>query len=461
MQGSVPTLTEFDPRIIPFQWTVIQDVRSNFDYEGGPHELLLSGSVGSAKSLLMAHLLLTHCLMYPNAKGLIGRKAMPDLRASIFQMVLDHLDGSLEHGVHYKAMTSSPKIVFANGSTIIGRSWSDKRYKKFRSLEVTAAAVEELTENNEEQSEAYKELSMRVGRSQHVPERWIVSATNPDSPSHWAYKYFIESKHERRHVYYSKTHENPFLPKSYVEHLEKSLDAKMAKRMLFGEWIEIAKESIYYAYQEERNFVALPWKIRADLPIVLSFDFNIGHGKPMSALALQQTGTQIHAFREFIIEGADTNDMMDEIIGSGILDKTTKVIICGDASGKAKDTRSKRSDYDIILNKLKHHFAIENRRVFIDYQVPLSNPAIRRRHNMVNAACRNGLGEVNLFVHFPCKGLNDGLKYTKLREGSDIIEDDSYKYQHVTTALGYAIVRLLGSQSETRETNMWGTQWKF
>jgi hypothetical protein len=166
-------------------------------------------------------------------------------------------------------------------------------------------------------------------------------------------------------------------------------------------------------------------------------------------------------FREFIIEGADTNDMMDEIIGSGILDKTGSVIICGDASGKAKDTRSKRSDYDIILNKLKHHFAIENRRVHIDYQVPLGNPAVRRRHNLVNALCRNGMGETHLFVHFPCKGLNEGLKYTKLRDGSDIIEDDSYKFQHVTTALGYALVRLAEPRGEQREAQMWGKEWKF
>jgi hypothetical protein len=57
--------------------------------------------------------------------------------------------------------------------------------------------------------------------------------------------------------------------------------------------------------------------------------------------------------------------------------------------------------------------------------------------------------------------LNEGLKYTKLRDGSDIIEDDSYKFQHVTTALGYALVRLAEPRGEQREAQMWGKEWKF
>jgi hypothetical protein len=35
--------------------------------------------------------------------------------------------------------------------------------------------------------------------------------------------------------------------------------------------------------------------------------------------------------------------------------------------------------------------------------------------------------------------LDEGMRLTKLRPGSQYIEDDSKRYQHITTALGYAV----------------------
>lgn len=214
-KSSTPSFSEFQP-VIPYQREVIRLVKS-FDYSQGILEILLSGSVGSAKSIIAAHLAVMHCLTYPRARLMLGRKALPDLKDTIFQKILEHLEGTvmangkpLKEGVHYKPIHNIAMIKFINGSQIISRSWSDNKFKKLRSLELSAAIFEELTENEIEHKPAYTETTMRVGRLPHVKENWIINCTNPDAPGHWVYEHFIAKKDPTRKVFYSVTKDNPF-----------------------------------------------------------------------------------------------------------------------------------------------------------------------------------------------------------------------------------------------------------
>src|SRR4051812_6048701 len=106
LNSSTPTFSEFDPTEIPFQDQVIDDVFHNFDYSLGTHEVLLSGSVGSAKSILMAHIGIRLCLEFPRAQVLLGRQALTDLKDTIYKKVQDHMEGTLEIGSDYKPQTN-------------------------------------------------------------------------------------------------------------------------------------------------------------------------------------------------------------------------------------------------------------------------------------------------------------------------------------------------------------------
>lgn len=439
LKNSTPSFHEFDPQIIKFQAKVINDIFRRFDYSKGAHEVLLSGSVGSAKSILMAHIILRLAMVYPHANIMIGRRALPDLKETLYRKILEHMEGSFLPDVHYHAVDSTAHIDFSNRSNILSRSWADKRYFKLRSLELTAAFFEELTENEEE--DAYVETTMRVGRTPHVPIKVIVSATNPGPPSHWAYKRFIEpnsggAKHPTRHVYYSRTEENPFLPVEYIESLKANLDPKMARRMLYGEWIEIAGEVIYYAYNSDINYRRRKYEIVKDLPIHIMFDFNIGDGKPMSCAVGQyyRSSDDWHIFDEVVIEGARTSQILEELDAKGYLKPEIRININGDAAGKNRDTRNSKSDYDIIFHELS------KRGVNYEYRVPASNPALRSRHNTVNAYCCNDLGRSRLFIYEKAETAHKGFRLTKLKKGTSYIEDDSKHYQHITTAIGYGIM---------------------
>lgn len=433
---STPTLAEFDPRHIPMQERVIHDIE-NFDYSLGTHEVLLSGSVGSAKSIVLANIVVRHCLENTRARVLIGRRALPDLKATLYTKILEHMESVPKQ--YYDHQDSTAHIDFSNKSEIVARSWADKRYSKIRSLELSLAAIEELSENYDDDEQGYIETTMRVGRLPHIQRPLVISASNPDEPDHWVYKRFIEpnlggNKHPTRHVYFSRTEDNKFLPRSYIEGLKKNLDPMMALRMLEGLWISIRGEVVYYGYDRNVQFKERRYEINKAHPIILAWDFNIGDGKPMSMACMQYIDDTFHIFDEVIIQGSRTADTIEELEGKGLLSKDCKYIVCGDASGKHRDTRSSHSDYDIIRKELS------NRGLSFAYHVPLANPPVRTRHNRVNAYCKNMNGDVRIFIYQDAKTCDEALRLTKLKSGASYIEDDSKAYQHVGTAIGYAIM---------------------
>lgn len=462
--GSTPSFSDFNPLAVPYQARVLDDMEFLFDYSLGVHEILLSGSVGSAKSILMAHCGIRHCLSAPRARLCIARQAMPDLRDTIFTKILEHLEGTVKsdgslfkEGKDFGFSTTHCTVWFANRSEISAQSWADKKFKKLGSLEFSAAVVEELTENDGDYWQAIPYLRTRVGRLPHIKKSWIMYGTNPDSPSHPAYEYFeigrrqqgeVKGLNKTRHVYFSSTRDNPFLPAWYINQLESDLDPKLVRRLVYGEWIEIKTDVIYHAYGPH-NFRDETYEVDPFKDIYLNFDFNIGEGKPMSACLsqvekLKDGDLRFHFFNEAVVEGADTEDLLEDMAARGLLDYPSRYVINGDAHGGSRSTKSKLTDYEVITQFLAKYRTARGEKVDFALQVPRANPPVRTRHNVVNAYCKNALGKVRLLVYKECKILDKGMKLTALKSGGHYIEDDSKPYQHVTTALGYHVLWVHG-----------------
>lgn len=441
--SATPKISEFDPNLVPSQIRALRALDNlNYDYV---NEIMLSGSVGSAKTLLAAHIISLHAIENPGAIIGVGRLALPDLKDTLISVIREHL---AEIPIQYSS--SSGDIFFPNGSKILAFSWIDKRYKKIRSYEFSMFVVEELTENHTK--EIYDEVKMRV-RLPTVRNKLILGVTNPDSPLHWAYEYFIGSKKENRYVFYSRTDENPFLPGSYIKGLKETLDPKMYRRMVLGEWLEIAGETVYYNYDGERNFKDDDYKINASFPIHISFDFNIGEGKPFSVALFQYYGGCFHFFDEVVLDSTNTELALQEIESRDIFENKNLFIINGDATGSSRSTNSNQSDYDVIekyLNKVRRR---DLSPIQFIKQVPRSNPQIRERHNIVNAQFFNELGETRLFIYKKCKTLDKGFKLTKLKKGANYLEDDgpAHPYQHITTSAGYGIVSEIKKEKRSRQ----------
>lgn len=459
-QSSVPGFGEFSPEPIAWQDTFLDDVLTQYDYNQGFHEALLSGAYGSAKTMAAAHLAVRICLTYPNALGLITRRTLGDLRDTLYRKIRDHLrnDKQLVEGVDYTCVDSSCIIRFWNGSELIARSWHDGDYESVRSLDLTFAIFEEATELGEDDSRWYEAVVARLGRTAHIPFALSLLLCNPADPEHWLYKRFgldidedpeyrsqadLTIRPENRHVYYSLTKDNTFLPHWYYDSLLESLDPDEAERLLHGRWKAVKRTVIYHQYVKPLNFIDRDYIIDDLHPVHISADFNIGEGKPMSFIALQHdpdTRT-FHVFDEFINTSFSTQDTCDTIAESGILDiEGRRFIIQGDASGRHSDTRNNKSDWEIVEKFFSNYVTPKGNRLNFKIDVPRSNPRVRHRHNRVNAYLCNALGERRLFVYKGAPTVDEGLRLTKLKNRGTFIEDDSKKYQHCTTALGYSVV---------------------
>ena len=161
MAGDVPAFTQFNPNLVPWQIKALQKIE-NFNYNQGVLECLFSGTVGSAKSLLGCHWGIKHIVENQKARVLCGRITRPDLKDTLIQTIDDHIEGDFVEGEDYEKNETSFKYTFYNGSEIISRSWHKKNWLQFRSLKLSAALIEELTENVGDYWEHWNAIKQRV-----------------------------------------------------------------------------------------------------------------------------------------------------------------------------------------------------------------------------------------------------------------------------------------------------------
>lgn len=442
---SEPHFSKFIP--FGYQREVIK-LLHNHDYSIYTPEIMLSGSVGSSKSILAAHLAISHCLRFNGARIAISRQSLPDLRKTIYQEIIEHCQFSLTEGKHFNKRDNTCDIKFSNGSEIIAVSFGDKRFSKVRSLKLSGLILEEATDFDDDfyaEGGGFMQFKARLRRIHNVPENWMILATNPGDPDSNLYRYFIEGHKifDSRYVFYSNTEDNPFLDPVYIKQLKQDYSPMEAERYIRGKWISLDGKGIYAAYSTVHNYKRESYIVQKRLPVRIAYDFNIGgSNKPMSCVLFQYDPKldTCHFFNESVIDGAYVEDIMDDLYERGLLNYP-KIIIHGDATGRARHTSSKKGNYDIIREYL------ETRRIEFEMKVPRANPPVRTRHIKMNAYCKNDLGEIRLYVYKDAKTAHEGMRLTKLKKGAGYVEDDSKPYQHITTAMGYGLMSAVKSHN--------------
>lgn len=257
--------------------------------------------------------------------------------------------------------------------------------------------------------------------------------TTLDDPSCWLYECFVTNFNEKiMEVLYATSYDNTNLPDDYVDTLKSSYSSRLFDRMVLAKWVVLESDVIYYNFDRK---VHIKDDIVYDrtLPIMISFDFNIGVGKPASLVLAQMRKADgrpvLCILDELVLEGLSTEQLLTELRGQ--FSDTYNLrnhVVYGDATGSARDSTSNRSDYDIIVAS-----------GFTNLRVPSINPLVRNRHNIVNSVLMSADGKTSIYIHPRCKIVVRGLELTKLKKGAAYTEDDSDFYQHVTTALGYMI----------------------
>ena len=393
----------------------------------------LGAGVGSGKTDVGTVWLLRRLATAPpDVLHLISANTYPQLYDSTLRNFFKNLQRfGIPHNPSELPRSHSPinlrLYVAGNWHELICRSLD--HYEALSGVELGDAWLDEVWQTKE----AAIHLVLARLRDTRVDNKALLTTTL-DDPTTWMYQMFVEQfDADVMRVIYASTYENEVnLPDGYIDDLKRVYSERLFKRMVMAQWVTLESGQIYYAF--DRNLhVSEAAEFEPNLPICWTHDFNIGKDKPMSSCLCQiKKGTneaglvrpEVHIFDEIILDSTDTNDTVLEFQGRGW---NAPVRIYGDASGKAKDTRSKTTDYRILAEA-----------GYGDQHVPKKNPPLRDSHNAVNALLRGADGDVRVQVHPRCQTVIQGLETVALRPGAQYLETES-RAQHVTTALRYLI----------------------
>ena len=164
---------------------------------------------------------------FPGIFILIGAQTYPLLRDTTLREFLNIVPSEMIKFYN----KSTLHFIFFNGSEVIFRAFNDET--KLKSLNLGACGIEEMTDVSEE---IFKMVRTRM-RQPKMPG-CVYGATNPNTFGNWVYKYFIENPIVGSTVVFSKSIDNDYLPKEYLDDLEsmKVTNPEYYNRMVAGIW---------------------------------------------------------------------------------------------------------------------------------------------------------------------------------------------------------------------------------
>lgn len=206
------------------------------------------GGYGSGKSWHVAFKIILKCLQ-EKRKVLVVREVYETIAEScydLFSEILTNLNLYTDSRKEYRetnkvlVLKSPMQILFPNGSRIIFRGMD--KPQKVKSL--NGVSIVWMEEASEIKYEAYKELQGRI-RTPNASMHFILTF-NPIGRENWTYKHFFKytDDNNKEHIildeeklykvktiisngtyyHHSLPEDNPFLPKSYIQRLDKMKD---------------------------------------------------------------------------------------------------------------------------------------------------------------------------------------------------------------------------------------------
>jgi hypothetical protein len=258
---------------------------------------------------------------------------------------------------------------------------------------------------------------------------WLIG--KPDGRNHFYdwFKYANQGIDKEWKAYHWES--EVVLDKSTLEAAQRSMSLKQYNQE-YRATFETTSGRIYSEYGKA-NYTNET--IKSDEEIHYFCDFNY---TPMSHGVAVVRGVDIYCLDEFVLEGAKGYMNVADFCDKYQKHENKVVYLYGDASGNNGSKHGLDSEYSLMLEEFrKNGWKVTKR-------VKAANPAIKDRHNAVNAKVCNAAGERHLFVN-PEKAvyIDKGLDNTQFKKGSAIEEDQSNKdtkeFQHITTGLGYFV----------------------
>lgn len=239
---------------------------------------------------------------------------------------------------------------------------------------------------------------------------------------------------------------NPLFTQEEFESARRSMSESEFSQEILAEFRDLTAGKAYISFGDYNLGTECPWspgkQISPYHSIVVGMDFNLS---PMSWTLGQNAADRWWWFDEVYLEQSHTQEaafvLRDKVLAlkKAGFKAEPNLIICGDATGKATQRTSNRSDYDVIKEVLKAAG------ISFRDETPESNPSVKDRINTVNASLKDATGVSHVTIHpVKCKKLKEDMERVTWREGRTFELDQSKdsKRTHPSDSIGYPICKL-------------------
>jgi hypothetical protein len=238
---------------------------------------------------------------------------------------------------------------------------------------------------------------------------------------------------------------NPLFTEAALENARQNMSEPEFAQEIMAEFRNLTQGTAYFNFGEwniiEGNrFARNGEPINPILPVHLYPDFNV---LPMGwTMAQFRHGQGHHFFDEIFLQSRSnteeaSREFIDKLSGLPEIKADPKVIICGDASGKAEKTSSTgETDYTIIKD------ALRKAKISFDDRTPAANPRVKDRVNTLNARLKAADGSVQVtFDRTKCTWTIKDLYKVLWKQGATAILDQKTDpmLTHLSDTVGYGV----------------------
>lgn len=420
--------------------------------------LIMYGGRGSAKSDFTAKKLIYHCLNDKYFRFVLVRNTYATIKDSQYQTLKDIIvDLGLASLFEFKLQPLEIQCI--NGNKFLARGCDDTT--KLKSIKDPTGAwyEEDIPSENDFITIT---TSIRTAKADLLQEIFTLNPeVEGDYNDNWFWKKFFLGQSQKSFrsdlteevegqqvklgytVHHSTYHNNRWIPKEFIAFLHnlKKQDPYYYTIYCLGEWgNRITGGAFYKAFN--RGLTVTKTEYNPAMPLHISFDFNVN--PYMTASIWQIFNNMIYNVGEIAaISPKNTTQGVCTEIKNRYSQHQSGMLIYGDPSGKAEDTRQEKghNDFTIIENELK------------DYKPTLrvsnSAPSVAMRGKWINALFAD-LRDIKVFISeesplfisdlLNLKEAADGTKF-KQKAKNEITGVTSEKYGHFTDGMDYFLCK--------------------
>lgn len=362
------------------------------------------GGAGSGKSVFVAQKIVIKALR-GKRKVLVIRKVARTQKESCFTVIKDVLS-SLNILDKCTINKSTLDITLPNGSVFLFKGMDDS--EKIKSIaNITDIWIEEATELN---LDDFTQLNLRLRAS--VPNLQMILSFNPVSKANWCYQTFFAKKTDA-FVLKTTYKDNKFLPRAYIESLEKMIETNYTYYKIYalGEFCSLDK--LIYTNWEEKEFYVQELISTKKFITLTGLDFGFTNDPTALVVSLCDTNSkELYIFDEYGNVGMTNPEIAEVLKSMGY----SKNIIMADSAEQKSIEEIRRAG----ITKIK---------------------ACKKSPDSVKHGIQQ-LQQYKIYVHPKCVGVITELQnysWKKDKQSGEYINEAVDQFNHYLDALRYSM----------------------